>query len=199
VLASQKNRYQLRKLGGSNVPVSEVVRLWLNYHPVTMVRLWLAANREALALAEHPRFSIVRYEDLVQSAPATVSELCSRIGLDYRPAMLDIPHWGSSTTQHTSASGLSAAALGKWQKILDPAEIRYCTDKTRAERLRFDYPDVPIVPGIADRFRFLARLPVHVAGTMLANPRRAAVQLKALFARGRDRNQRTRVEDASVS
>ncbi len=183
VLASQKRRYQLRKLGGANVPVSETVRLWLNYHPITMVRLWLAATREALALSAHPRVRIVRYEDLVLESARTVESLCHDLGLSFQPGMLNVPHWGSSTVTHTSAAGPSMASLDKWREILDGAEIAYCGSHTRRERERFAYPDVPSKPTLAERLHFLGRLPVHLAGTALANPRRAIVQIKAMFAR----------------
>ena len=186
VLASQKRRYRMRELGGSNVPVAEVVRLWLNYHPVTMVRLWLSATREAMAIGGHPRVRIVRYEDLVGSPEATVRGLCAALGLTYEAGMLNVPHWGSSTVQHRASSGLSAAALDKWREILDGAEIDYCGRKTAAERAHFGYPDSGTPGGRwYEQALFLARLPLHLAGTVLANPGRVAVQLKAMFARSR--------------
>jgi hypothetical protein len=186
VLASQKRRYKMRELGGNNVPVSEVVRLWLNYHPATMVRLWLSATREALAIASHPRVRIVRYEDLVGAPEATVRGLCTDLNLTYDAAMLEVPHWGSSTVQHRASSGLSAAALDKWREILDGAEIDYCSRKTRIEREHFGYPEAETpVPRLTERALFLARFPVHLVGMVVANPVRAAVQLKAMFARTR--------------
>ena len=192
VLASQKRRYRMRELGGSNVPVSEVVRLWLNYHPVTMVRLWLSATREAISIGNHPRVRIVRYEDLVGAPEATVGGLCATLGLAYEAGMLDVPHWGSSTVQHRASSGLSAASLDKWREILDGAEIDYCSRKTAAERAHFGYPESGTAGGRwSERALFLARLPVHLAGTVLANPRRAAVQLKAMYARVRAKRNRS--------
>lgn len=183
VLASQKRRYQLRKLGGKNVPLTEVARLWLNYHPITMVRLWGAATHEAMALVGHPRFSIVRYEDLVLDSRHAVETLCNELGLPFQPDMLNVPHWGSSTVRHTSVAGPSKASLEKWREILDGAEIAWCGSRTRAERERFGYPDVASAPRLVDRLYFVGRIPLHVAGTVLANPRRAVVQLKAMYSR----------------
>lgn len=198
VLASQKRRYQLRKLGGSNVPVREVVRLWLNYHPITMVRLWRSATREALKLEGHPRVTIVRYEDLVQDGEATVRALCERVGLPFERAMLDVPHWGSSTVRHSSAAGPSAAALEKWREILDGKEVAYCDAATVEERRRFGYPDAVRAVRVTERLLFAARLPLHLVGTVLANPRRAAVQLKALSARTVRERKGKDVDDAAV-
>jgi hypothetical protein len=184
VLASQKRRHKIRKLGGSKVPASEVLRLWLNYHPVTMVRLWLSATREALSIAGNPRVRLVRYEDLVGQPEATIRSLCADLGLSYEPGMLNVPHWGSSTVQHRASAGLSAAALDKWREILDGAEIDYCSRKTLAERQRFGYPEAGTAGARpTERALFLARLPLHLAGTALSNPGRATVQLKAMFAR----------------
>ncbi|HEX5789375.1 MAG TPA: sulfotransferase [Woeseiaceae bacterium] len=198
VLASQKRRYQLRKLGGHNVPVREVVRLWLNYHPITMVRLWRSATREILRLEGYPRVSIVRYEDLVLDAEATVRGLCDEIGLPFEREMLNVPHWGSSTVRHTSAAGPSAAALDKWREILDGQEVAYCDAATVAERRRFAYPDAAPAVRLKDRVLFGARLPLHVVGTVLANPKRAAVQIKALFARASKSRDEKSVDDAAV-
>jgi hypothetical protein len=151
-----------------------------------MVRLWLSATREALAIASHPRVRIVRYEDLVGAPEATVRGLCTDLNLTYDAAMLEVPHWGSSTVQHRASSGLSAAALDKWREILDGAEIDYCSRKTRIEREHFGYPEAETpVPRLTERALFLARFPVHLVGMVVANPVRAAVQLKAMFARTR--------------
>ena len=53
VIASQKNRWKRKKLGGTNTPWSEVVRVWMNYHPYTMTKLWMKAANAGEALKGH--------------------------------------------------------------------------------------------------------------------------------------------------
>jgi hypothetical protein len=185
VLASQKNRFRIRELGGKNVPVHEVMRLWASYHPVTMVRLWVSATREALSMDGHDRFHVVRYEDLIDEPEVTVSSLCERLGIDFRPEMLAIPHWGSSTVSHTATGGVSKKSLEKWRSVLTSTEVAYCDARTKSERARFGYPEAERAkPSISGVMRFLLRLPIHVLGTILADPRRVIVQLRAMLVRG---------------
>lgn len=185
VLASQKNRFRIRELGGKNVPVREVVRLWASYHPVTMVSLWLSATREALAMNGHDRFHILRYEDLIAEPEAAVKSLCERLDIEFHPQMLAIPHWGSSTVSHTATGGVSKESLGKWPSVLTSTEVAYCDARTKTERGRFDYaPAEKVKSSISGMMQFLVRLPIHVLGTILADPRRVFVQLRAMLARG---------------
>ena len=51
---------------GMSVPRYESLRVWVNYHPYTMARLWSQATRAALELADHPRVTLLRFEDLVR-------------------------------------------------------------------------------------------------------------------------------------
>lgn len=184
VLASQKARHKIRKLGGSNVPSSEVLRLWLNYHPFSMLRLWCSATRQALDLQAHERFRIVRYEDLIAEPEATIKPLCEFLDLDYTDEMLNVPHWGSSTVEHSESAGLSSAALDKWRTVLDGAEIAYCERRTRRERELFAYEDSDdsrsVVPGY---FGMALRLPIHIGGALLANPGRVLSIGRAVFGR----------------
>ena len=78
MLASQKNSWKMRLLGAKRVPVSEMIRSWVNYHPVTMARLWNGATEAALRLRGHDRVMLLRFEDLIADAEE------GRIGQDVR-------------------------------------------------------------------------------------------------------------------
>jgi hypothetical protein len=178
----------MRKLGGSGVPLREIARLWVNYHPGTMMRLWLSATREAERLMQHARFLTVRYEDLVQDPQTAVAELCGKLGIEFDDAMLAVPHYGSSTVKHSASTGLSTAALEKWKRVLNGFEIRYCERKTRSERPRWSYPDCDDSGStILGAVTFVLRWPIHVIGVVLANPKRMMILLKALLAGRRNK------------
>ena len=48
VLASQKCRWQLRRLGAHHLPLSKMIRNRIHYHPYTTGRLWAKATDKAL-------------------------------------------------------------------------------------------------------------------------------------------------------
>jgi hypothetical protein len=184
VLASQKDRYKIRKLGGKNVPVSEVIKLWLNYHPFSMMKLWRSATQEAQSLQDDDRFQLVRYEDLIGDPQATLQTLCAELDLEFKDEMMNVPHWGSSTVAHTASAGLSSASIDKWQSVLNGAEIAYCEACSRPERESFGYADSN--SSKAKVFGYLGmtlRLPIHVLGAVLANPGRVLTILRAIFGR----------------
>ncbi len=183
VLASQKNRWQMRRLGGRNVPLGEVIRSWFNYHPVTMCRLWIGSSEAALRLKEHPRFMILRFEDVLSEPEYNVRELCAFLRLDFEQDMLSVPQWGSSNISHSEdKKGMSKEMLDKWVDILSEGEITICEYMTRAYMKQFSY--APIGTGKLFAASLLSALlwyPIHVAGALLTNPRRVWIQLKAVF------------------
>ncbi len=186
VMASQKMRWRRRSLAtdGKAVPRYEALRVWINYHPYTVARLWARATSVALGLAERPRVTLVRFEDLVHEPVATVRMLCTRLGLDYDEQMLDVGQINSShqTSMGGARRGLHADAIDKWREILTETEVaiteRYCGRLMR----RLGYDSGPATAGstaveVGYRLSYLA----HLGGVLLVNPRRAYVQGRALL------------------
>jgi hypothetical protein len=186
VMASQKMRWQQRRLAASGAafPRYETLRVWVNYHPYTVAGLWSRATDAALALAEHPRVTLLRFEDLVQQPEATVRGLCSRLGLDYDARMLDVGQINSSYQSSAGGArrGLHATAIDKWREVLTRTEIAIAERDCGPLMRRFSYegsaPGPVSLPGeLAQRLTYFA----HLGGVLLVNPRRAYVQGKALF------------------
>ncbi|HET7203588.1 MAG TPA: WecB/TagA/CpsF family glycosyltransferase [Steroidobacteraceae bacterium] len=189
VMASQKNRWRRRRLAadGMSVPRYESVRVWVNYHPYTVARLWCQATRAALELAEHPRVTILRYEDLVREPERTVRDLCRQLGLDYDPGMLDVDQINSS---HQSSAGgprkgMRTDAIDRWRQALTPAETAVTEQICRAPMRRFGYEPVarPRMFWL-DQIGFGVSYVMHLGAVLLVNPGRAAVQAKALARSG---------------
>jgi omega-hydroxy-beta-dihydromenaquinone-9 sulfotransferase len=186
VMASQKMRWRRRRLSvdGGAVSRYQSLRVWVNYHPYTVARLWSGATATALALAEHPRVTLVRFEQLLQEPEATVRLLCRRLGLTFDKKMLDVRQINSSHQSSAGGArrGLHTDAIRQWTHLLTPAEIAIteslCGDLMR----RFGYECVASegvgpAAGLGFRLSYLA----HLAGVVLVNPRRAAVQAAALL------------------
>lgn len=182
VLASQKNRWKLRRLGAHHLPASEMLRNRVNYHPLTISKLWASATEEAMRLDGHARFMVVRFEDLAHDPQGGAQRLCSFLDLRYEPGMLELPRWGSSNLEHTSAQlGISVEVVDKWREHLSAGEALICEKITHHAMQHFHYPieflgrhsTLSAIPS-------LAFYPLHVAGVVTMNPGRAWIQLKAL-------------------
>jgi hypothetical protein len=183
VLASQKNRWRRKSLGGANVPWSEVVRVWVNYHPLTMARLWVKAHQAALDLARHPRFLLLRFEDLVADPEQEVRKLCEFLGIGFERDMLEVPQVGSSNRPNREAQkGISKDVLNRWERVLGRGEVALCERIARPLMERFSYPPLgrgcALGPAVIPQ---LLRYPLHLAGVLMANPRRAWIQWSALL------------------
>lgn len=141
VLLSQKNKWRRRFLGAGNIPLTEAIRAWANYHPYTIAMLWVAAVRSALRHVVHPRFVSIRYEDLLRQPEVTVRALCSVAGLEYSETMLAIPQVGSSTgIDRPDQRGIDATRTGGWRKGgLTVTELAICNRTCGEEMKRMGY------------------------------------------------------------
>jgi hypothetical protein len=199
VLASQKNRWQLKRLGAHHLPLSEMIRNRVNYHPYTMGKLWAKATDEALALAGHPRFLMVRFEDLAADAKGSASRLCSFLGLQFEPGMLDIPRWGSSNLASSEQTGVSSEVVNKWRESLSRGELRICERTTQRQMQRLGYTPEFLGPENAvSSLPSLIAYPLHVVGVVALNPVRAWIHVKALFRRSRGDGNKPKLRSAPV-
>lgn len=185
VMASQKMRWKRRALAAreSAIPRYESFRVWMNYHPYTVAQLWCRATAAALALAEHPRVTLLRFEDLVTDPEATVRQLCERLELDYHDALLDVPQINSShrSSRDGARRGLHPDAVDTWRESLDAAEQRIAERRCGELMQRFGYGrSQPRSCSAIAELRYRLSYPGHLFGVALVNPGRARTQLAAL-------------------
>jgi len=183
VLASQKNRWRVRKLGAAHMPFREMLRSRVNYHPLTMSQLWNRATEQAQRLESHPRVLLLRFEDLAEDPAAGARRLCAFLGLKYEPEMLEVPRWGSSNLEHSSSSlGVSRDVLEKWRGELSVGETLIGEKVCHRMMQRFGYtPEVLDQRDTWTSFASLLAYPLHVAAVVSLNPRRSWVQLRAVI------------------
>lgn len=180
VVASQKNRWKRRKLGGRSTPLSEIVRVWMNYHPYTMTKLWMNAANTGEALKGHSRFIQIRFEDLITKPEETIRKLCQFIGVDFQAGMLDVPIVGSSQRKDEGRKGFSAESVDSWRNVLSAAEL-WTIERTAGDVMaRYGYAPLAMSPGLG-LAAIVARYPLHAMGVALSNPRRAWIQVRALL------------------
>lgn len=171
VLWSQRNRWRQRWIGAPHTPLRNAARVFLNYHPFTASKLWLAAFRQGKNIEKDPRYLRLRFEDIVSNPEASVRDLCAFLGIAYDPEMLDVANVGSSHIRHDEQKrGVSTASLNAWEGNLPVADLWIC------ERLAGNAMDelgyerkqrrVPIHHLLASIIRF----PFHAVGVVLLNP-----------------------------
>lgn len=179
VLYSQRQRWKMRSLGAKNVPLKEVLRVWLNYHATTMSQLWLSATKAGIAVENHPRVKRVKYEDLVNNPETTIRDVCAFLNIRYQAEMLSIPRIASSTSINAEKkTGISRESVDAWKLGLPRGECEICERIVRDTARYLGY-DVPKKKPISYRALFhLLRFPLHAVGVVAANPRRAIIQLK---------------------
>lgn len=128
VLLSQKRRWRRRFLGNKHIPLRQVLRYWVNYHPITIAKLWNASIRAADAFKDDSRMFQLRFKDLVAAPREKVQALCNHIGLTYFEGMENVPQIGSSSGKdHPDQKKIDPNAAARWQKGgLTAVEIYLC-------------------------------------------------------------------------
>jgi hypothetical protein len=186
VMASQKRRWQRRKLAAeqSNFPLSQTLRVWVNYHPYTIAKLWRRAAQKALQLAHHDRFTVIQFENLVAEPKSTVGGLCERLGLQFESAMLDIGQVNSSHNSSVGGAkkGFNLQTVDAWRSHLTPTEVAVTEDLCGATMTQFGYePARENAVGSSARLFCQLGYAMHLAGVLAINPRRAWIQTRALL------------------
>jgi Sulfotransferase family len=95
-----------------------------SYNAVLMSLLWRGVVRASFAgLDRHgsERVRIQRFERLAAEPEAEVRELCDWLGLEFEPALLEIPVVNSSYA--TAGTGVSAEPVDRWRTQLSAQEI----------------------------------------------------------------------------
>ena len=119
VLLSQKRKWKRRFLGGSDMPMKETLRDWMNYHPITISHIWRTAVSAADQFAQHERVVSVYFEELLTHPEETVKCLCDFVGINYTNEMLQVPQVrlfcrrrSTATIRYQSVSSTQLAGRG---------------------------------------------------------------------------------------
>lgn len=186
VMASQKQRWQRRRLATNKTafPRVQSLRTWVNYHPYTAAKLWFRASREAQRLNDHPRFTLVRFEDLLESPEQTIRSMCDRLNINYEPAMLDVGQINSSHQSSVGGArkGLHKDAIDKWRTTLSGGEAAIAERICGNLMAHYGYENnTQQLSGGESELRYKLTYLLHVAGVLVVNPHRAWIQMRAAF------------------
>ena len=125
VLLSQKDKWRRRFLGASDIPLSEAIRSYINYHPILTSRVWCSSLKQSTKYLENDRVSIIKFEKLLEDPDSIVKEICKFLNIEFDSEMLNIPVIGSSTEYDNKNQLLiDSSKIEKWKKGgLNSAEI----------------------------------------------------------------------------
>ncbi len=115
-------------VGGRPVPAPPIDR------PIgSCARTWVAQTSEGLRHRQQPRLAEVRYEELVGNPEETLRRICTFLGEDFSPRMLDPeaetedPHDPFVAARFINNSGAgrtpSPESVGRWRRDLPPEEL----------------------------------------------------------------------------
>lgn len=184
VLLSQKNKGKKsdRAAYGRYRTKREDLRLRINYHPITISRLWNSSVSTGTQYLNRPDVINVRFEDLLAQPEEEIRRVCEFIGIDYQPAMLEIHAVGSSNAKDNfSEKGVKSERVHTWKKGgLNDTEIYLCQRITRRWRQRHGYADSSVKPNYVRLLYYYVSFPVKLVMSVLFNLNRMKSVIDAI-------------------
>lgn len=188
VLLSQKNKWRIRSLGASNFPISEVVRSWFNYHPVTTSLLWNSSINAARTFEKNPRVLTVKFEDFVSHPESVVRRVCSFVGVEFESCMLDIPRIEGGTSSfyridQLQGVGIDKAAADRWTRGgLNAGELFLCQKITKKNMDYFGYEATGLNLPLSwlRAILYVATMPLQLINSIILNFHRHRNLLSAI-------------------
>ena len=175
VLLSQKRKWKRRFLGGTDMPMKESLRDWVNYHPITISHIWRTAVNAADRFVQHERVVSVYFEELLTHPQKTVKSLCDFVDITYTDEMLQVPQVGSSVAEDQPQQlGINPHRAHSWHSNtaggeLSSAEIYLNQTITAALMKKHNYNPVSIQPNVASLIFHLFTFPLKLGGAFLFN------------------------------
>jgi omega-hydroxy-beta-dihydromenaquinone-9 sulfotransferase len=174
VVLSQKNWWRRRFRGTSGVPWRTTFRQWADYHPATISLIWRGGARTARRLAEDPRITLLRFEDLIADPASTLTKVLAPLGLQLEAAMLDVPRISSSNSSDRDGHGVDPSVVGRYTTGLSSTEIWLTQRVTHAEAAELGYSAIPV-----------SAAPVRLLGLAILWPAKSLLALALNYGRSR--------------
>lgn len=182
VLLSQKKKWMRRTFSGGKIPFREAIRARINYHPVTISRLWNAVMQETLHIKKNSRVFLIRYEDLVNNPETTIKELVDKIGIAFDKNMLQVPAMGSSNVSDVpSNTGIDNSRMNQWENgTLNDTEIGICQELNYSMMEQFGYVSKNVKKNMLSGAGYKLLLPFQLIFIAIVNVNRWKYYLKRI-------------------
>lgn len=170
VMLSQKRKWRRRKMGASFITKREVIRLRVNYHPITISKLWNAAIKAAEPFEKDDRVMNVHFEDIMEAPVKTIQSICKHLEINYEEGMLDIPQASSSNEADSDEKGINKKRAGNWKKGgLNDTEV-FWNQKISGNLLKqYNYALEPVHSNIFAKAMYAISFPVKLFFALLLN------------------------------
>lgn len=176
VLYSQKRKWKRRFLGGYDLPIKESLRDWINYHPITISRIWNTAVTAADNYIHNNHVFTVYFEKLLANPENTVRDICTFCEIPYYSSILNVPQVGSSeNTDNPENLGINQSRAGNWNDTnigkskLNSAEV-YINQKLNYKLMdKHNYAHTNIRPNLFFLLITLLTFPIKIIGAFLSN------------------------------
>jgi omega-hydroxy-beta-dihydromenaquinone-9 sulfotransferase len=171
VMLSQKRKWQRKNMGASFMTAKEQRRLKINYHPITISKLWNASIRAALKFKEHPKLHNMSFEKMVNDSENEIKKLCSFLEIDFNEHMLMIPQVGSSNeADMPDAFGIKTERAGNWETGgLNEAEIYFCQNICGPYMKQYGYDIKKVKPSVIYIAYYYLSFPIKIILAVLFN------------------------------
>ncbi|WPD21264.1 MAG: sulfotransferase [Candidatus Electrothrix scaldis] len=190
VIASQKKRWTRRKtLNAKNIPIREMIREKISYHPYTMILLWKKAFVKGQDIQGSDRYLRIKFEELVEYPIQVVRQLCDFLEIPFDKKMLAIQQVDSSLRVADNTSvGIQKSAVDAWKKVLSSGETFLIEKELSLEIKQLGYKKQSL-PLSSSRVFFSLLLiflsfPTHLLASLVINPHRFFIQLTAVLIPG---------------
>ena len=170
IMLSQKNKWNRKNLGGWYITRKESIRLQINYHPITLSKLWNAAINAANLFKADKRVIAVRFEDLLDNPEDTIRRICSHIEVDFDANMMNITQESSSIEKDSKEIGFKKERASNWLKGgLNITERWICQDLTKKNMQQYNFPIENIKPNIFLLIGYYISFPIKLSLALLMN------------------------------
>ena len=170
-MLSQKRKWKRRKYGADFITTREVLRLRINYHALTVSRLWKSAIGAVQRFEDHPRVMNVQFEQLVTHPEELMAKVCRYLEVEFEPSMLLVPHAGSSSqADQNEKLGIRKPKAKTWpEKGLTQSEIRICQNLCGEYMDKYGYEKVATDPSFVAMAGQYLIFPFKIALALLVN------------------------------
>lgn len=170
IMLSQKNKWNRRNLGGDYMTAREALRLRINYHPITLSKLWNAAINAAKKFKHDNRIYSVRFEDLLENPQQTLQKICTHIDIAFDNNMPNITQESSSIEKDSKEIGFKKERASNWKKGGLNSTERWICQKQCNENLEFyHYEKEQVSPNLLLLGYYYISFPVKLGLAFLMN------------------------------
>ena len=164
ILCSQKHKWKAGLLRGQ--PRFEVLRTFLNYHPITTTLIWkktIQAGLKAQQTESTNSIKTVIFERLVERPRKEIRELCDFLQIYFYQDMINVSVEMSSNITDEGCKGISKSVSERWIDKLSETEV-FITEKLAGCQMRtLGYSPTGAKPNLLKLIFYILTWPLQLA------------------------------------